>query len=104
VIGSFFNITVLSAGGDYTLNRGKVDFAAETPFVNRYGSSYRAIYDFANLNRSLYIQPTGQSGNPFSPLYRTFVDRWAKGEYIQIPTRRDEVNAMALGIWRLAPD
>lgn len=104
VIGSFFNVTVPSAGGDYTLNRGKVDFAAETPFVNGYGSSYRAIYDFADLNRSLYIQPTGQSGNPFSPLYRTFVDRWAKGEYIQIPTRRDEVNTMALGIWRLAPD
>lgn len=104
VIGSFFNITVPSAGGDYTLNRGKVDFSADAPFVNRYGSSYRAIYDFSDLDRSLYIQSTGQSGNPFSPLYRTFADRWAKGEYIQISTRHAEINATALGVWRLTPN
>lgn len=103
VLGSFFNVTVPSPGGDYTLNRGKVDFGTEPPFANRYASSYRAIYDFGDLDRSLYIQSTGQSGNPFSPFYRAFAKRWAKGDYIRISTKHDEIVATALGVWRLEP-
>ena len=57
-----------------------------------HASSYRAIYDFADLERSLYIQTTGQSGNPFSPYYRSFAERWAKVEYIEIPTRREAIH------------
>ena len=34
--------------------------------------------------RSLYIHTTGQSGNPLSPFYRSFAERWAKGDYIEI--------------------
>ena len=91
LIGSYFNIEVPSSGDDYTLNRGKMELGEEPPFANRHASSYRAIYDFADLDRSLYIQSTGQSGNPFSPFYRRFVERWAKGEYIRIPTKREEI-------------
>ena len=103
VIGSYFNVEVPSSGDDYTLNRGKMDFGEEPPFANREASSYRAIYNLADLDSSLYIQSTGQSGNPFSPFYRSFAERWAKGEYIRIPTRRDEIDRMAEGIWRLEP-
>jgi penicillin amidase len=99
----FFNIEVPSPGGDYTLNRGKMDFDAGQPFVNRHASSYRAIYDFADLERSLYMQTTGQSGNPFSPAYDAFARRWAQVEYIEIATRRDAVAKVAAGTWMLAP-
>jgi penicillin amidase len=103
LIGSYFNVTVPSPGGDDTLNRGKMQFGEEPPFANRHASSYRAIYDFADLNRSLYMQSTGQSGNPFSPFYRSFAERWATGEYIRILTSREEIAATALGTWRLEP-
>ena len=66
-------------------------------------SSYRAIYDLADLDRSLYIHTTGQSGNPFSPVYRSFAERWSKGEYIEIPTKRADIDKVAIGTWRLAP-
>ena len=92
-----------SPGGTYTLNRGKTDFGEEQPFANRHASSYRAIYDFADLDRSLYIHTTGQSGNPMSPFYRSFAERWAKVEYIEIPTKRDAIAKAAIGTWRLAP-
>jgi len=102
-IGAFFNVEVPSPGGNYTLNRGKMDFPDEPPFANRHASSFRGIYDFADLERSLYIHTTGQSGNPFSPHYRAFAERWAKGEYIEIATKRAAIDRAAVGTWRLTP-
>ena len=102
-IASFFNIEVASPGDAYTLNRGSVDFGEEPPFANRAGSTYRAIYDFADLEHSLYIQTTGQSGNAFSHYYRSFAERWSKVDYIEIATRREAIAKGALGTWRFSP-
>jgi penicillin G amidase len=63
------------------------------PFANRHAASLRAIYDFADLERSLFMHSTGQSGNFLSPWYANFADRWAKVEYITIPTRRESIRA-----------
>ena len=102
-IGRYFNVSVPSPGGAYTLNRGKDEFGEEAPFANRHASSYRAIYDLADLDRSLYIHTTGQSGNPFSPFYRSFAERWSKVEYIEIATKRAEIDKAAIGTWKLSP-
>jgi len=102
-LASFFNVEVPSPGDSYTLNRGMVDFEDDPPFPNRGASTYRAIYDFADLEHSRYIQTTGQSGNPFSPYYRSFADRWAKVEYIEIPTTRGAIARIAMGTWKLTP-
>jgi penicillin amidase len=103
VIGRFFNVEVPSPGGPYTINRGQVDFGAEPPFANRGAASCRAIYDLSNLDASQFIHTTGQSGNPFSPFYRSFAERWSKGEYISIPTKRADVERVAIGTWTLEP-
>jgi penicillin amidase len=103
LIGALFNVEVPSPGGDYTLDRGIVDFRSDQPFANRSAASYRAIYEFADLDRSLYMQSTGQSGNPLSPHYRAFAERWAKVAYIEIPTNRARIAAIAAGRWRLGP-
>jgi penicillin amidase len=100
----FFNVEVRSPGGNYTLNRGKADLDGERPFANRHAAGFRAIYDLADLERSLYIQSTGQSGNPFSGFYRAFARRWAEGKYIEIPTKREAVAKAALGTWALTPE
>ena len=99
----FFNVEVPSGGGNYTLNRGQSDFGTDQPFANRHAASFRAIYDLADLDHSLYIHTTGQSGNPLSPFYRSFATRWSKGEYIEIPTQRQAVDAASLGTWTLTP-
>ncbi len=102
-IGRFFNVVEPSRGGSYTLDRGKADLGEEAPYANRHASSYRAIYDLADLDRSLYIHTTGQSGNPFSPFYRSLAERWAKVEYIEIATKRAEIDKAAIGMWKLTP-
>jgi penicillin amidase len=99
----FFNVEVQSPGGNYTLNRGRADLNGERPFANKHAASFRAIYDLADLERSLYIQTTGQSGNPFSPSYRSFARRWAEGKYIEIPTKRETIAKMLSGTWTLTP-
>ena len=42
------------------------------PFANRHAASLRAIYDLSDLDKSLYIHSTGQSGNILSPHYEAF--------------------------------
>jgi penicillin amidase len=101
VLGWLFNVHVPSPGGPYTLNRGQVDFGADQPYANRGAASCRAIYDLSDLDASLFIHTTGQSGNPFSPFYRSFAERWSRGEYLRIPTRREDVERIAIGRWHL---
>jgi penicillin G amidase len=102
-LASYVNVEVPTPGGDYTLNRGKMDFDQEPPFANRHASSYRAIYDLSDLGRSLYIHTTGQSGNPLSAYYRSFAERWAKVDYIEIATKREDILKASIGTWSLKP-
>jgi penicillin amidase len=101
ILASLFNVQVPSPGDTYTLNRGQVDFGSEPPFANRGAATCRAIYDFSDLDGSLFIHTTGQSGNPFSPFYRSLAERWSKGDYIRIPIKRPEIERLAIGTWRL---
>ena len=102
-LAAYFNITVPSPGGDETLNRGKMDFTDADPFANRHASSFRGIYDLSDLERSLFMQTTGQSGNPLSRHYRAFAERWAEGQYIEIPTHRGRIQETSAGVWTLTP-
>jgi penicillin amidase len=90
----FFDIAVPSAGDAYTINAGRSDFADEAaPFASRHAASYRAIYDLADPQRSLFIHSGGQSGNPLSRHYRAFSEAWARGEYIPMVTERSRLEA-----------
>jgi penicillin amidase len=95
-----FDITVPSGGDGYTINRGEMDFSDEAgPYANRHASSLRAIYDLADPQASVFIHPGGQSGNPFSPHYRSLAPLWARGDYVPMITERDKLEAA--GVQRL---
>ncbi|HVL36051.1 MAG TPA: penicillin acylase family protein, partial [Burkholderiales bacterium] len=88
------DIRVPTPGDAYTVNAGRSDFAdAAAPFANRHAASYRAIYDLAAPEASLFIHSTGQSGNPLSPHYRAFAAPWARGEYVPMLTDRARLDA-----------
>ena len=90
----FFNVAPQTPGDSYSVNVGGITIRdAERPFANRHAASLRAIYDLADLDRSRYMQSTGQSGNVFSPWYSSFAERWARVEYITIPTRREKIES-----------
>ena len=46
--------------------------------------SLRALYDLGDPSKSLFMHSSGQSGIVFSPLYRNFVERWTKVEYVPV--------------------
>ena len=88
----FFNVAPETAGDSFTVNVGAITIRdEERPFANRHAASLRTLYDFADLEKSLFMQSTGQSGNVFSPWYDNFAARWARVEYITIPTKRESI-------------
>ena len=94
VISQWFNVTPETPGDSFTVNVGGMTIRDESrPFANRHAASLRAIYDLADLDRSRYMQSTGQSGNVLSPWYSSFAERWAKVEYITIPAKRESIAA-----------
>jgi penicillin amidase len=90
----FFNVAPPTAGDTYSVNVGHFFIRDEArPFANRHAPSLRAIYDLADLDQSLFMHSTGQSGNVLSPWYANFAERWSKVEYITIPARRAAITA-----------
>lgn len=101
ILAPYFNVVIAHGGGPFTLDRGKSDVGDEKePFVTTHGSSFRGIYDLADLDRSTFIQTTGQSGNVFSRHYRDFTERWERVEAITIPVTGP---LEAEGTWKLSP-
>ncbi len=68
-------------GGDtYTVNVGRVSLKADAStgeyYLDEHGPSLRGLYDLADRSRSRVVHSTGQSGIPWSPLYRSLAGRW----------------------------
>ncbi|MGZ3254335.1 MAG: penicillin acylase family protein, partial [Burkholderiaceae bacterium] len=63
----------------------------------------RALYDLSNLENSRFIHSTGQSGNVLSPLYRSYVQRWADVKYLPMMTKRESVEKNKMGTLTLTP-
>ena len=52
---------------------------------NQFGPSWRYIVemDKGNIN-AIGIYPGGQSGNPNSKYYDNYIDKWNKGDYLNL--------------------
>ena len=71
-----------SSGDPFTVNVGTY-WLNEThePFASRHAPSMRAIYDLSDLQNSLFIYQTGQSGVIGSEHYKDMSHEWATGNY-----------------------
>jgi len=102
-LSAIFNITVESGGGPYTLHRGQTDFGEDGPYRSRHGAAYRGIYDFSDLDKSVFIQSTGQSGHFLSKHYRDFTDEWSQSRFIPMTTNKESYSLNAKGTWTFDP-
>ena len=56
-----------------------------------HGPSWRMIVELTDKTEAYGVYPGGQSGNPGSPFYDTFIDYWAAGKYYPLwVMERDE--------------
>ena len=70
-IGSCFGVRLPSDGGKGTVRAGSFDVVdPEAPFAQNHRSGYRTVYDLGELERSVFMIVTGQSGNPLFSHYR----------------------------------
>ncbi len=99
-----FNLRVPVGGDSNTVDvAGYAIRNDEHPFVAHHGPSLREIVDFADLERSRFIQSTGQSGNRLSSFYGSFSKRWGAVESLPMQTKRSSVEAGATGVLRMTP-
>ncbi|MEI6558886.1 MAG: penicillin acylase family protein [Rhodospirillaceae bacterium] len=80
-----FAIGTAVDGDSFTLNQDGSRIADDkAPFADVHGPGLRAVYDLADLDQSLFMIATGQSGNPLSPYYRDLVRPWRDGSLIAL--------------------
>jgi len=100
----WFEVRVPSPGDTYTVNVGRNRMRDDAdPYSSRHAAGLRTLYDLANLENSRFIQSTGQSGNPLSPLYRSYAERWAQTRYLPMKTGRAAAEKDGMGTLRLQP-
>lgn len=102
-LSGFFTIRREMAGGKYTLLRNSNNFTKQEPYAGMHGSALRTVYDLSDLEKSLYMISTGQSGNVMSPHYRDLAEKWGALEYVTIPTKPESYQGEAAGVFRLTP-
>ena len=104
ILNRIFDLKIDASGGPYTVNRGGYSITNDkAPFAQIHGSSFRAIYDLGDLDRSLYVHTTGQSGNPLSQFFDNFVRPWRDLEYIPMTTSLRDYSAGSHGTLVLTP-
>lgn len=100
---AIFNRSGVATGGGTSLVNAtgwNVDAGYEVVWL----PSFRMVVDLADLDRSLTMHTTGQSGHPFHPHYFDLAERWAAGEYYEMWWSGAAVDAAAADTLRLVPE
>ncbi len=100
----FVNIEQETSGGDDTVNRAQTRGRGPEPYLNVHAAGYRGVYDFADLDRSVFIISTGESGHLMSRHYDDLSELWRIGDYIPMSMAEVDFRAGALGSMRLRPE
>ncbi|OWF65947.1 penicillin amidase [Polynucleobacter hirudinilacicola] len=91
VLGDLFNLKTPFPGDAFSINVGRLQLLKSTnPYETVQGPSMRAIYDLADLEKSLFIYQTGQSGWVQSKLYRNMNPLWANNEYLRLQMKPEK--------------
>jgi len=93
LLGSLFNLTQPFPGDSFSINVGRLELLrAENPFETKQAPSLRTLFDLANLEQSLFIYQTGQSGWVQSKLYRNMSTLWAQNEYLPLQMKPKKIS------------
>jgi len=78
-------------GGNEVINN-HIFTLNETGIYNvKAGPSTRRVIDFSDVENSVSILPTGQSGNVFSKHYKDQAQKYLNGEFVKMILNKDEI-------------
>ncbi|MBU3591182.1 penicillin acylase family protein [Polynucleobacter sp. 78F-HAINBA] len=91
-LGSLFNLTQPFPGDGFSINVGRLELLrADNPFETKQAPSLRTLYDLSDLEQSLFIYQTGQSGWVQNKLYRNMSALWARNEYLPLQMKPQKI-------------
>ncbi len=97
-----FNLGPFPVEGNLlTVNKKK--YALDTPYHANHGVSMRLIVDFADMDGSLHVLPTGESGHLKSPNYRDQIPLYLSGQYHPAWPNRTDAEKNSRGTLILKP-
>lgn len=82
-------------GSKEVINNLQFDIDESGLYKTAAGPSTRRIVDFSDVENSMSILPTGNSGNPFSPHYRDQANMYVNGEYRKMKMNADEIEKVS---------
>ncbi|MFT5942008.1 MAG: penicillin amidase [Sediminicola sp.] len=89
---SFFNVGPFSViGSREVINNMEFSFDNSGFYKVSSGPSTRRIIDFSDIENSMSILPTGQSGNPFSPHYEDQAEMFIHGEFRKMMMNEEDI-------------
>jgi penicillin G amidase len=92
-VGKLFNISTPFPGDSNTINVGRLELLrSSNPYETLQAPSLRTIYDLSDLEKSLFIYQTGQSGWVQSKLYRNMSSLWANNEYLPLKMKSENIH------------
>lgn len=97
-----FNLGPFPVGGS-SLTVNKKQYPYDKPFGVDHGVSQRMLVNLSDINRSLHVLPTGESGHIRSPHHRDQIDLYLSGRYRPAWTDRSDVEKHSEGTLVLKP-
>jgi len=99
---SFFNVGPFPVHGTReVINNMYFNYDGTGRYKTSSGPSTRRVIDFSDVENSISILPTGQSGNPFSAHYKDQAEMFLAGKYRKMMMNKEEIqNSSEILIFR----
>ena len=92
VLRKFFNVGPFETiGGNEVINNQIFKLDSTGVYKITAGPSTRRVIDFYDIENSLSILPTGQSGRVFSPYYKDQAQKFVDGEFVKMSLNLKEI-------------
>jgi penicillin amidase len=93
LLGSLFDIKTPFPGDSFSINVGRLELMqSKNPYETIQAPSLRTVFDLSDLEKSLFIYQTGQSGWVQSMLYRNMNPLWANNEYLPLQMKPERIS------------
>ena len=103
LLGPVFNLGPVPCAGDQnTISQAGARPLHPTDFTHNM-ANMRAVFDLADLSKSVFVLCGGQSGNPCSPHYADQFSLWQDGEAVVMPWTQEQVIRGSKAVLRLVP-
>jgi penicillin amidase len=88
----YFNVGPFEVmGGNEVINNQLFKLDSTGYYKVHSGPSTRRVIDFSDVEKSVSILPTGQSGNPLSDHYKDQAEKYNKGEFVPMLLNDNEI-------------